>query len=186
MFPSPNTQKCIAFAIAALLVTCAANARSDGESGTRVEKGEPDTEEARHTIILGVGGAAELELGDGSLHPGPNAFVEYEAIENWLELELGVSVLAAEGGREVPVDLLFKKPFQLTSRLELMIGLGPQIVSVSGTEKNGTFIGGEIVFDFMFWPLHHFGFWVEPSYGFLFRGGVSHGLSTTGGVIFGW
>lgn len=186
IFGSPGAQRWIAIASAALLVSGAANALSDGESGTRVEKGEPETKEIKHTLILGVGGAAEVELGDGSLHAGANAFVEYEAIEDWLELELGVSVLAAEGGREVPVDLLFKKPFQLTSRLELMIGLGPQVVFVSGTDKNGTFLGGEVVFDFMYWPLRHVGLWVEPTYGFLVRGRVSHSLSTTGGVIFGW
>jgi hypothetical protein len=48
--------------------------------------GTPD-----HTIILGVGGATELDLGDGSLHPGANIMVEWDAIENWLEFEVGES-----------------------------------------------------------------------------------------------
>jgi hypothetical protein len=30
-----------------------------------------------HTIIVGVGGAGELELADGSLHPGANLMVEW-------------------------------------------------------------------------------------------------------------
>ena len=143
-------------------------------------------EELDHTLIFGVGGASEVELQSGSLNSGVNVFVEYEAIENWLELELGVSILKAEGGWEVPIDLLLKKPFRLARGVELMIGVGPQIVRISGTERNGTFVAGELVFDFMFWPSRHIGLWVEPSYTLLFRDGVSHSLGATGGLLIGW
>lgn len=182
-----NTQRWLAVASAALFVTGAASVFANSESQTpSVEMGGHETEGPERTIIVGVGGVAEVELGDGSLHLGPNAFVEYEAVKNWIELELSASVLAVHGGREVPIDLLFKKPFRLNRRLELMIGIGPQIVFVSGTERNGTFVGGEVALDFMFWPSRHVGLWVEPSYEFSFRGSVSHSLTTTGGVIFGW
>ena len=67
-----------------------------------------------------------------------------------------------------------------------MIGIGPQIVRISGTDKNGTFIGGELVLDFMFWPMRHVGLWLEPAYALVFRNEVSHSIGTTGGVIFGW
>jgi len=67
-----------------------------------------------HTIIVGVGGAGELELSGGSLRPGASIMVEWDAVESWLELEVGASVLSADGGVEVPVDLLVKKPFKLT------------------------------------------------------------------------
>ena len=127
-----------------------------------------------------------MELAEGAFHSGANAFLEYEAIESWLELELEISLLAAEGGREVPIDLLVKKPFRLSRDIELMIGIGPEIVRVWGTEKNGTFVGGELVFDFMFWPSRHVGLWIEPTYSLIFRSGVSHSVGTTGGVIFGW
>jgi hypothetical protein len=162
------------------------NAFALEESSSSVREVTHQSEELDHTVIVGAGAAAELELGNAGLHPGLNVFIEYEAIENWLELELGVSVLAAEGGLEIPVDLLVKKPFRLTRHLELMIGIGPQIVRISGTDKNGTFIGGELVFDFMFWPTRHVGLWLEPAYAFVFRDGVSHSVGTTGGVIFGW
>jgi hypothetical protein len=174
------------FIIASLLLNGTPNALALEESSSGVRPVSHQTEELEHTVIVGVGGAAELELGNAGLHPGLNVFIEYEAIENWLELELDVSLLAAEGGLEIPVDLLIKKPFRLTRHLELMIGIGPQIVRVSGTEKNGTFIGGEAVLDFMFWPTRHVGLWLEPNYAFVFRNGVSHSVGTTGGVIFGW
>jgi hypothetical protein len=114
-----NTQGWLVVASAALLLTSAANALPNSESATpNVEKGEHQTEGSEHTIIVGVGGVADLELSNGSLHLGPNAFVEYEAVENWLELELSASLLAVNGGREVPIDLLFKKPFRLTRQLD--------------------------------------------------------------------
>jgi hypothetical protein len=138
-----------------------------------------------HKVIVGVGGAMELELADGSLHPGVNVMIEWDALENWLELELGASVLTAERGVEVPIDLLVKKPFKLGRWAELMIGVGPEVVRFTGANK-GTYFGGEVAFDFMFWPSHRFGLWVEPTYDFLFQGGVSHGLGSTGGLLIGW
>ena len=71
-----------------------------------------------HTIIVGVGGAAEFESGDRSLHPGANIMVEWDAIEDWLELEVGASVLPAPSGTTVPMDLLVKKPFRITRGFE--------------------------------------------------------------------
>jgi predicted phosphodiesterase len=32
---------------------------------------------------------------------------------------------------------------------------------------------------------HHVGLWIEPEYDFILRDGVSHGLGSTGGVLFG-
>ncbi len=138
-----------------------------------------------HTMIFGLGGAAELELGDGSVRPGGNAMVEWDIIENWLELEVGASVLTADKGVQVPVDFLVKKPFRLARGVEFMIGIGPEVVHVTGTNK-GTFFGGEVALDFMFWPSQRIGLWVEPTYDFIWHGGVSHGLGSTGGVLFGW
>lgn len=67
---------------------------------------DEDTESIKHTFIVGVGGAGELELADGSIHPGANVMLEWDAIEDWLEPEIGASILAIDGAAEVPIDLL--------------------------------------------------------------------------------
>jgi hypothetical protein len=140
---------------------------------------------AEHTVIVGVGGAEELELADGSLHPGANVMVEWDAIENWLELEVGASFLSTAGGAELPVDLLVKKPFTLTRWAEFMIGVGPEVVRVTGVK--GTYFGGEVALDFMFWPWgRRVGLWVEPEYDLTYQHGASSGIGTTGGVLLGW
>jgi len=141
--------------------------------------------EAERTVVLGFGGAAELDLPGASTHGGGNVMLEYEAIDGWLEFELGVSALSVHGGLEVPIDLLVKKPFRLSDGAELMIGLGPEVVHVTGPD-HGTFGGIEFVADFMFWPTHHFGWWLEPSYDLVFQNRFSNGFGCTGGLLFGW
>jgi hypothetical protein len=150
------------------------------------EANEHRADEIEHTIIVGVGGAAEVELRDGSLHPGANLMVEWDAIENWLELEVEASVFSADGGVEVPLDLLIKKPFRLARWAEFMIGVGPELVRVSNPTTKATYGGAQIALDFMFWPSQHVGLWVEPSYDVVFGDAVSHGIGSTGGLLLGW
>jgi hypothetical protein len=140
-----------------------------------------------HTIIVGVGGAAELELRRGALHPGGNVMIEWDAVENWLELEVGASALSADSGVEVPIDLLVKKPFRLARWAEFMVAIGPEVIAVSNPTTKSTYFGGEAALDFMFWPWgRRVGLWVEPEYDFIVRDGISHGLGSTGGVLLGW
>ena len=170
---------------AIVLLTVAAQptgARADGGKA-----GAQGSEGVEHTVIVGVVAAAELELRGGAVHPGGNVMVEWDVIENWLELEVGASVLSADGGVEMPVDLLVKKPFRLTRWAEFMVGIGPEIDVVSNPTTKATYVGGALALDFMFWPWgRNAGLWVEPEYDLVFREGLSHGLGTTGGVLFGW
>lgn len=67
-----------------------------------------------------------------------------------------------------------------------MVGVGPEVVQVSGAGK-GTYFGGELALDFMFWPWgRHVGLWVEPEYDLVFQDRLSSGVGSTGGVLFGW
>jgi len=160
--------------VAAVLSPCLAReARADDD--------RPD-----HTIIVGVGGAIEAELGTGSVHPGVNGMVEWDAIENWLELEVEASILSVDGGVEMPLGLLAKKPFRLRRWAECMIGFGPEVVRLSTPRTKATYFGGQVALDFMFWPWHEVGLWVEPSYDFVFPDGLSRSIGSTGGVLLGW
>lgn len=157
--------------------------------GAVAEPDKPKEERAddylEHAILVGVGGAVELELADRSLHPGTNLMVEWDAIENWLELEVSASVLTADRGVAVPIDVIIKKPFRVTRTFEIMIGVGPEVVQVTGI-KNGTYVGGQAALDLMFWPYRRFGLWVEPTYDLVFYAGISHGIGCTGGLMVGW
>jgi hypothetical protein len=167
------------FALASLVLGARA-ARADGPPERRRE------DDLEHRLVLGIGGAAEAELRDHTAHAGGNVMLEWDAIEEWLELEVGLSVLTTPGGLELPVDLLVKKPFTLARGVEVMAGLGPEIVQVTGGAERGTYFGGELALDFMFWPTRKVGLWVEPEYDFVFHDGLSRGLGSTGGLLLGW
>lgn len=139
-----------------------------------------------HAVVVEIGAAGEWEIEEDSRHFGGTVAVEVTPIENVLELECGVTVLDADEGLETSMDVLFKKPYRLSPRVEFMIGLGPEIAHASGKESGGTFVGAEAVLDFMFWPGDKVGWYLEPGYGLLFRNGTQHGAGMTAGVLIGW
>jgi hypothetical protein len=47
-------------------------------------------------------------------------------IKDWLEIEIGTAPLFGHGHPEWDTDVLFKKPFTLSDKVEFMVGAGPQ------------------------------------------------------------
>ena len=73
--------------------------------------------------IVELGGAAGWSLKNGGSTFGADAAVEVTPIENWLELEAGVTPLfSRHQSTEWNTDLLFKKPWTLSKKAELMAG----------------------------------------------------------------
>ena len=134
------------------------------------------------TVIVGAGGTFDAEPREGTVSGGINLMIELELIDNWLELELEGTLSWGDRGLEVPIALLFKKPFAVTRHIEIMLGLGPELVLSAGTISGGL----ECATDFMFWPTRHIGFWVEPSYEVVVRLPASSAFGATSGVTVGW
>jgi len=146
---------------------------------------KPDLARDDHFIVLEGGAVGSHTLGEKSSQGGVTIAAEVTPVENWLELELGITAIAAGGGTEVSSDLLFKKPWRLSSRAEFMAGIGPEIVRGAGSDR-GTFLGGEAVLDFMFWPRRNVGWYAEPSYDVVSRHGIARGLGISAGLLIGW
>jgi hypothetical protein len=91
------------------------------------------------TAIVELGGAGEWDSPASSSF-GPSAAVEFTPIKEWLEIEAGVAPMFNHGRAEWNTDLLFKKPFTLSDKVEFMIGVGPQWTFAPGGSK----IAGEI------------------------------------------
>jgi hypothetical protein len=102
-------------ALMATFLLCASNAAAQS-----VDK-EP-------VAIVELGGAAEWNVKGGGSSFGPSAAVEVTPIENWLELEAGVTPLFGRQSKELDIDFLFKKPWTLSKRVEFMVGVGPEWV----------------------------------------------------------
>jgi len=137
--------------------------------------------------VLELGGAASWNLRDGGSSFGPNLAVEITPIENWLELEAGTTPLFTRHSTEWDTDLLFKKPWTLSEKVEFMFGVGPEWVH---TEEHGVTtnsLGGEIALDFMFWPSakHKFGWYLEPAYDYNFARGHERSIGISGGLLIG-
>ena len=75
-------------------------------SGHRQEAGEDKDPMA----ILELGAATSWNLSGGRATFAPNLAAEVTPIENWLELEAGVSPFYTRNSTEWDTDLLFKKP----------------------------------------------------------------------------
>ena len=75
--------------------------------------------------VVELGGAPDWSLKDRGWSFGPTAAVEVTPIENWLELEAGVTPTFSHHSTEWDTDLLFKKPWTLSRKVEFMFGAGP-------------------------------------------------------------
>jgi hypothetical protein len=141
--------------------------------------GEAWAEEKEPTAIVELGAAGEWDFPSGRL--GPTAAVEFTPIKDWLEIEAGVSTLFGGGQREWSTDLLFKKPFTLSDKVEFMFGVGPEWTF----SRDGTKVAGEIAADFMFWPTpdRKFGWFLEPSYSYSFSQGHEQSLGVSVGLL---
>jgi hypothetical protein len=141
-------------------------------------------DDADHAIVFELGAAGDWSPSEG-FHPGGTVAFEVTPIEHWLELEVGATAIRAEAGSEIAVDLLFKKPWQLSRTIEFMAGAGPEIVHATGPNSE-TFWGIEAVADVMFWPRKNVGWYLEPGYEMTMRdGGRQHGLGIAVGLIIG-
>jgi hypothetical protein len=140
-----------------------------------------EEKEKEPLAIVELGGSGSWTLsGDSSF--GPTVGIEFEPIKNWLEIEIGTGPMFGNGIREWDTDILFKKPFTLSDKVEFMIGAGPQWGSAfSGSTKGGVEIAG----DFMFWPSpdRKLGWFLEPSYSYSFFGGHEQSLGVNVGLL---
>lgn len=138
-------------------------------------------EDKEPVAIVEIGSAGDWSLSGGSSF-GPSAAIEFTPIKNWLEIEVGVAPLFGNGHAELDTDLLFKKPFTLSDKVEFMVGAGPQwTYTINGTGK----IGAEVALDFMFWPWpeRKYGWFVEPSYSYSFSNGHEQSLGMSVGLL---
>jgi hypothetical protein len=143
--------------------------------------GEAWAEEKEPVAILEIGGSGNWNMSDPSSF-GPTVAIEFTPIENWLEIEVGTGPMFGRGIREWDTDILFKKPFTLSDKVEFMIGAGPQWGSAFSGPTNA---GIEIAGDFMFWPWpdRKLGWFLEPSYSYSFIGGHEQSLGVSVGLL---
>ena len=160
-----------------------------GQTSSKAPSGHPqDAGEDKDPIaIVELGAATNWNLSGGAATFAPNLAAEVTPIENWLELEAGVSPFYMRKSTEWDTDLLFKKPWTLSRKTEFMLGVGPEWIHLSQNGKVANSISGELAGDFMFWPKgrHRFGWFLEPAYDYSFAGGHQQSMGMSGGLLVG-
>jgi hypothetical protein len=144
------------------------------------------TDEEKERAVVEIGGAASRGLtGDVANSFGPSVAVEVTPIKNWLELEFGTTALFRRHSTEWGTDLLFKKPWDISPKVEFMFGIGPEWDHSNQFGRKANSVSGEAVGDFMFWPSrnHRFGWYLEPSYEYNFAHGHEQSIGITGGLL---
>jgi len=149
------------------------------------QKTLPDSADGKELAVAEFGGAAGVNLAGGRWSFGPSVAVEVTPIENWLELELGVTPAFGVDVDEVDVDLLVKKPWTLSRKVEFMFGVGPDWSHFNDHAATTNSIGGEVALDFMFWPYlkHRIGWYFEPEYEYGFGQGHEQSVQISGGLL---
>jgi hypothetical protein len=139
--------------------------------------------EKEPVAVAEIGAAASRGLNNGSA--GPTVAVEVTPIEHWLELEAGVSTLFNRSSTEWDTDLLFKKPWTLSDKVEVMFGVGPEWVHTNEPGATANSISAEAALDFMFWPAarHKFGWYLEPGFEHNFGRRQEQSFGVSGGLL---
>lgn len=137
--------------------------------------------------IVELGASTSWNFSGGAATFAPNLAAEVTPIENWLELETGVSPFYTHSSTEWDTDLLFKKPWKLSKIAEFMFGVGPEWVHLRQNGKVSNSIAGEVAGDFMFWPggKHRFGWYLGPAYDYSFAGGHQQSIGMSAGLLIG-
>jgi hypothetical protein len=139
------------------------------------------------SVILEVGAATSWTTTGGAASFAPNLAAETTPIENWLEIEAGVSPFFTRNSTEWDTDFLFKKPWTLSSKAEFMLGVGPEWVYLRQRGITSNSVAGEVAGDFMFWPngKHRFGWYLEPAYDYSFMAGHQQSIGMSAGLLIG-
>jgi uncharacterized protein YraI len=147
------------------------------------EQHERDERYPEHSFVLEIGTAGEWPLNGEHPNFGGTIAGEVEPIEDWLELEFGLTTLATAGHTELSADLLFKKPFHLSPTAEFMAGLGPSFSrTINGLERGDSW-SVEFALDWMFWPTKNFGWFIEPTWSVNPRNGQQSAAVSIGILI---
>jgi hypothetical protein len=160
--------------VIASLFLCAGNAAAQ------------EVEAGKEIAVVELGAAASQSLKDGGSSFGPDLAAEVTPIDNWLEIEAGVTPLFTSHSTEWDVDLLFKKPWTLSKKAEFMIGVGPEFVHTRQYGVTTNSVAAEAALDFMFWPSvgkHRFGWYLEPGYDYNFGRGHEQSIGISGGLL---
>ena len=134
---------------------------------------------------LEIGAAAEWAIPGGGVGFGASVGIEYTLIKEWLEVELEVSPLFGAGRTDWDTEFIFKKPFELSDKIEVMPGIGPAWLYTTSHGQSTSSLGAVALVDVQIWPSpeRKYGWFIEPSYTYDFGREHEQSLGVTFGLL---
>jgi hypothetical protein len=126
--------------------------------------------EERHatsTAVIEIGSAADWQIPHGEVSSGPYVALEFEALRDRLEIEIGVSPQFGSHQTALSSELILKTPVFSTDKFEVLFGIGPQWeYRTSGSELRNS-LSAQAQLELEYWPSpeRKFGWFVEYEYG---------------------
>jgi hypothetical protein len=150
----------MALALAVTGPVHAADEPASGEAAAATDEAESELANALSVKLAWLQIATSGEAED-LRRIGVSLSYERVIIPGWLEGEVSVLFAPGEGGLTLPVDLLLKKPFELSEQLGLFVGLGLATEWFEAGEREtayglGTQVGGQ--------------YWIEPQWAVALEG----------------
>jgi hypothetical protein len=139
--------------------------------------GEEHADAGHHDVVLEIGSAAEWGVADGKTSFGPSFALAVTPIEHVLEVEFGLTPIISSGNVNWEGEIVFKKPFELSKNVELLVGVGPEWAT-----PNNSF-GVVAKLDLVYWKTPQYGWFVEPSYSYALNGEHEQNLTLKIGLL---
>ena len=166
-----DARLCLPLVVAALLLPGGLDAQTESK--------------ADHAVVIEIGGAGEWPLEGERPSYGGTLAAETTPIEHWLEVEAGATVLGTSHRREIAADFIVKKPFEISSTVELMAGVGPELSWTLTRGSPARSLATECALDLMIWPTKNVGWYLEPTYDLTSFRASGRSLALAAGLIIG-
>ena len=114
---------------------------------------------------------------------GVSLGLERVLVPGWLDVEVSVLVAPGSGGLTLPIDLVLKKPFELSSTVEGFIGLGVATEWFEAGESE-TAYGAASQLGVYYWLDRHFALAFEGEYNLLLSPETEHEVVLASGGAF--
>jgi hypothetical protein len=114
---------------------------------------------------------------------GVSIGVERVLVPGWLDAEISVLVAPGSGGLTLPIDLVLKKPFEFSDRIEGFIGLGLATEWFEAGESE-TAYGAASQLGAYYWVDPHFALAFEGEYNLLLSPETEHEFVLASGGAF--
>jgi hypothetical protein len=142
-------------------------------------------EREKAAAVIEIGSAAEWQIPRAEFSSGPYVALEFEAVRDRLEIEIGVSPQFGSHQTALASELILKTPIFSSEKIEVMFGVGPQWeYHVTGGELRNS-ISAEAQLEFEYWPSadRKFGWFVEYQYDRAFTSDRTQSIGVQFGLL---